>query len=504
MPAYLIFLFLLSLLLLFIRTRSRSNLNLPPSPPRLPLIGNLHQLGTHPHRSYRALSQKYGPLMLLQLGQVPALVVSSADMVKEIIKNHDIAFSSRPKTTAGDFMLYGCQDVGLAPYGEYWRKARKICVLELLSLKRVQQFQFVRDEVTIALIERIRRTSQSSKDFTINLSEMLIAASNNILSRCVLGRNLEKEGDGSRFVELSRKLMENMMAFSVGDFLPSLRWVDNLTGLIGRLKKNFREIDTFFDEVVEEHKAVLEGGVGGSNMKDFVDILLRLQKNGMLDFELTQDNMKAILVDMFIGGSDTTSTALEWLMAKLVRHPKEMKKAQEEVRRVVGNRPKIDMNDLNRMDYLKCVIKETLRLHPPLPLQVPRETIANVDVGGYLIPEKTRVFINSWAIQRDPNIWDKPEEFLPERFQESAIDFKGQDFPFVPFGSGRRGCPGLSFGVASTEYLTANLLYWFDWKLPGGDENGIMLPKDLDMSEVYGLTVHKKDPLYLIPVPYYP
>ncbi|GMN66764.1 hypothetical protein TIFTF001_035827 [Ficus carica] len=504
MPAYLVFLFLLSLLLLFLRTRYRSNLNLPPSPPRLPLIGNLHQLGTHPHLSFRALSQKYGPLMLLQLGQVPALVVSSADMMKEIIKNHDIAFSSRPKTTAGDIMLYGCQDVGLAPYGEYWRQARKICVLELLSLKRVQQFQFVRDEVTIALIERIRRTSQSSKDFTINLSEMLIAASNNILSRCVLGRNLEKEGDGSRFVELSRKLMENMMAFSVGDFLPSLRWVDNLTGLIGRLKKNFREIDTFFDEVVEEHKAVLEGGVGGSNMKDFVDILLRLQKNGMLDFELTQDNMKAILVDMFIGGSDTTSTALEWLMAELVRHPKVMKKAQEEVRRVVGNRPKIDMNDLNKMDYLKCVVKETLRLHPPAPLLVPRETISSVDMEGFHIPEKTRVFINSWAIQRDPNIWDKPEEFLPERFQESAIDFKGQDFPFVPFGSGRRGCPGLSFGVASTEYLTANLLYWFDWKLPGGDEDGIMLPKDLDMSEVYGLTVHKKDPLYLIPVPYYP
>ena len=116
---------------------------------------------------------------------------------------------------------------------------------------------------------------------------------------------------------------------------------------------------------------------------------------------------------MFIGGSDTTSTALEWLMAELVRHPKVMKIAQEELRRVVGNRPKIDMNDLNKMDYLKCVVKETLRLHPPAPLLVPRETISSVDIGGFHIPAKTRVFIDSWAIPRDPDIWDKPEEFLP-------------------------------------------------------------------------------------------
>ncbi|GMN21693.1 hypothetical protein TIFTF001_048916 [Ficus carica] len=335
---------------------------------------------------------------------------------------------------------------------------------------------------------------------------MLIAASNNILSRSALGRNIVDEGGRSRFGELSRKLMVYMTAFHVGDFFPSLRWVDNLTGRIGRLKLLFRELDSFFDEVVQEHKTWLEGGgdqIGSSSVKDFVDILLGVQKNDMLNFELTQDNMKAILLDMFVGGSDTTSTALEWIMAELMRHPEVMKKAQEEVRRVVGNRPKIDMNDVNQMDYLKCVIKETLRLHPPLPLQVPRETTANVDVGGYLIPEKTRVFINSWAIQRDPNVWDKPEEFLPERFEGSAIDFKGQDFPFVPFGSGRRGCPGLAFGVASTEYVTANLLYWFDWKLPGHEDN-IKLAKDLDMSEVYGLTVHRKTPLNLVPIPYSP
>ena len=226
--------FLLSLFLLFILvSKSRSRLKLPPSPPRLPLIGNLHQLGTHPHRALQALSKKYGALMLLQLGQVPTLVVSSADMVKEIIKKHDITFSNRPKTTAADIILYGCQDVGFAPYGEYWRQTRKISVVELLSLKRVQQFQNVREEVTTALVERIRRVRQSSKDSSINLSEMLIAASNNILSRCVFGRNFADEGGWSRFGELSRKFLVSMMAFSVGGYFPSLRYVDNLTGSIG-------------------------------------------------------------------------------------------------------------------------------------------------------------------------------------------------------------------------------------------------------------------------------
>ena len=202
---------------------------------------------------------------------------------------------------------------------------------------------------------------------------------------------------------------------------------------------------------------------------------------------------------MFVGGSDTTSTSLEWLMAEIIRHPNVMKKVQEEVRRVVGEKTNIEMNDINKMEYLTCVTKENLRLHPPVPLLVPRETTKNIEMGGYHIPAKTRVFINAWAIQRDPRLWDRPEEFIPERFQNNSVDFKGQDLQFVPFGIGRRGCPGMSFGVASTEFVIANLLYWFDWKLP---EDGVLGKKNMDMSEVNGLAVHKKFALHLVPIPY--
>ncbi|XP_059443423.1 cytochrome P450 71A1-like [Corylus avellana] len=472
--------------------------NLPPSPPKLQIIGNLHQLGTLPHRSLQALSNKYGPLMFLYLGNAPTLVVSSADMAREIMKTHDIVFSNRPKTTAANMLLYGCKDVAFSPYGEHWRQARKICVLELLSLKSVQSFEFVREEEVEVLINKISDSCHNGA--SVNLSEMLIATSNNIVSRCVLGQKFEEEEDGkSRFGHLSRRVMVLLGAFCFGDFFPFLGWIDFLTGFIPSLKATFRELDVLFDQIVEEHKT-MKTEDDEPNRKDLVDILLKLQKRGMLEIELTQDNLKAILLDMFVGGSDTTSTTLEWLMAELIKNPNIMKRAQEEVRRVVGKKSKIDVNDINQMDYLKCILKETLRLHPPAPLSAPRETSASVKFGGYDIPPKTRVFINTWAIQRDPTIWERAEEFLPERFKDNPVDFKGQDFEFIPFGGGRRGCPGLTFGVTAVEYVIANILCWFDWRLP----SDIVQGEGLDMSEVDGLTVTKKVPLHLVPILHFP
>jgi cytochrome P450 len=202
---------------------------------------------------------------------------------------------------------------------------------------------------------------------------------------------------------------------------------------------------------------------------------------------------------MFVGATDTTSATLEWTISELMRHPTVMKKVQEEVRRVVGNKSKVEENDINEMHYLKCVVKESLRLHPATPLMAPRETISSVNLNGYDIPEKTMVFVNSWAIQRDPKNWQNPEEFMPERFENSIINFIGQDFQFIPFGFGRRGCPGMHFGVATVEYILANLLYWFNWKLP----TEINLGKqdiDIDMNEVFGLVTTKKEPLHLKPI----
>lgn len=198
-------------------------------------------------------------------------------MVREIIKNHDNIFSNKPKSTASDILFYEGKDVAFSTYGEYWRQVRKICVIELLSLRRVQQFQFVRDEEAGLLVDRIRRASLTSSAYCpVNLSEMLTTTFSNIICRCILGQTYEEKGGRSSFAGLTGSVMVHLMAFSVTDFFPSLRWVDLLRGFIGRVKKTLRELDDLFDQVVQEHKEVLERSDGESDSKDFADILLKL------------------------------------------------------------------------------------------------------------------------------------------------------------------------------------------------------------------------------------
>ncbi|XVF49778.1 hypothetical protein PTKIN_Ptkin04bG0042200 [Pterospermum kingtungense] len=486
-----LFLILVVSLLVWLKLAKRKTNNLPPSPPKLPIIGNIHQLGKLPHRSLRDLSTKYGPFMFFQLGRHPTVVVSSAEIVREIVKNHDAVSSDRYITTPANALLYGCNDVAFAPYGEYWRQLKKICVVELLTHRRVQSFQFVRDEEVELVIDKISRASVKGE--SINLTEMLMAFTNNVVSRCAIGRKLEEEGGSTKFGLLLRKIMILILSFCVGDIFSPLRWVDVLTGLVPSLKATARETDTLLGQIIDEHRA-LKSHNEVTNKKDFVSIILELQKEGMLEMNLTEDNIKAILLDMFLGGTDTSSTVMEWMMAELIKHPNIMKKVQEEVRNVVGKKSKIDVDDINKMEYLKCVIKETFRLHPVAPTLF-RKTSESVKLEGYDIPSNTTFIINAWAIQRDPNWWEQPEEFIPERFENNPVDYKGEDFHFIPFGCGRRGCPGMQFGVATVEYMVANLLYWFDWKLPAGEN-----VEDLDMTEIFGLTVGRNVPLHAIPI----
>ncbi|KAF7838259.1 cytochrome P450 71A1-like [Senna tora] len=480
--------FLITTLLLVLKLTKRSKSNVPPSPPRLPLIGNLHQVGSLPHRSLQTLSRKYGPLMLLHLGQTPTLVVSSSEIAKEITKAHDVVFSNRPLATGSKIFFYQGKDVGFSPYGEEWRQKRKICVLELLSLKRVQSFQFIREEEVAELVHNIRQKCGGGGS-VVNLTQMMIETTNNIVLRCILGQKFDAPNGSASFGNVARKVMGQIVAFSVADFFPSLGWIDVVTGLIPKLKATLGELDAIFDDVIAQHKS-LKRNIESEQKKDFVDIMLQIQENGMPDCDLTNDHIKGILMDMFLGGSDTSSTAMEWAMAELMRNPTEMRKVQEEVRRVVGHKSKVEENDVKQMKYLGCVVKETLRLHPSLPLLVPRETRSSVKLCGYDIPSKTSVLVNAWAIQRDPQVWERAEEFIPGRFEDSEIDFKGQDFGYIPFGSGRKGCPGASFGVPMIELVLANVLYWFDWKLPS-------TAQDVDMNEAYGLSVTKKEPLHL-------
>ncbi|XP_031250785.1 cytochrome P450 71A1-like [Pistacia vera] len=486
--------FLMVVLKFFLKRKFRKRkLNLPPSPPKLPIIGNLHQLGNMPHLSLRCLAEKFGPIFYLKLGQVPTVVVSSAKMAKEVMKTHDLALSSRPQIFSAKHLFYDCTDIVFSPYGAYWRHIRKICILELLSAKRVQSFSFVREEEVARLVHRVAENYPNTTDLTKTLG----LYSNDVLCRVAFGKDFSEAGDYDRygFQKMLEEYQELLGGFSIGDFFPSMEFIHSLTGMKPRLQKTFQRFDKFFDEVINEHL----NPDREENKPDLVDVLLDIQKNGSHEMPLTMDNVKAIILDMFAAGTDTTFITLDWGMTELIMNRKVMEKAQAEVRSILGKRRVVLESDLPQMHYLKAVIKEIFRLHPPAPVLVPRESMEEITIEGYGIPAKTRFFVNAWAIGRDPESWDNPETFEPERFTDSTIDFKGLDFELIPFGAGRRSCPAITFGTATVELALAQLLHSFDWELPPGID-----AKDLDMTEVFGITMHRIAHLVVVAKPHFP
>ncbi|KAM0066716.1 putative cytochrome P450 [Helianthus debilis subsp. tardiflorus] len=481
--ALLFLLFLLPFRRVFSKTRP-----LPPGPPGLPIIGNLHQLDTSDLSDYLwRLSKRYGPLMSLRLGHVQTLVVSSADMAKEILKTNDLVFCTRPILTGQQKLSYDNKDIALSPYNEYWRQMRKICTLNLFSMKQVNLFRTVREQEVFDMIDRIRTRSFTKQ--AVNLSEDVMILNSNIICRVAFGKrpsayNYRKKG--TRFGELTLECQLMFAYFFYRDYFPLMGWLDKLNGSIARLEKTFKGMDEFFQEVIDEH---LNQNQPNKMQDDMVDILLKLKQDYSND--LTFDHVKGVLMNILLGGTDTSSSTVVWAMAMLMKNPDSLKKLQQEVRNAVGTKGKVEEDDLYKLDYLKAVIKETLRLYPVLPLLLPRESRDRCVLEGYEIPKKTMVYVNAWAVGRDPKFWERPEEFKPERFMGSNVQYKGVDFEWIPFGSGRRGCPGMLLGATAVEMALSNLVYSFNWELPEGT-------KDIDTLKTEGTVMFKKNVLLLV------
>ncbi|KAG5223632.1 cytochrome P450 [Salix suchowensis] len=345
----------------------RRKLNLPPGPAKLPIIGNLHQLGNMPHISLQELAKKYGPIIFLQLGEIPTVVISSVELAKEVLKTHDLVLCSRPQLFSAKHLFYGCTDIAFASYGAYWRNIRKVCILELLSAKRVHCYSFVREEEVARLIRRIAESYPG----TTNLSKMIGLYANDVLCRVALGRDFSGGGEYDRhgFQKMLDDYQALLGGFSLGDYFPSMEFVHSLTGMKSKLRYTFRRFDQFFDEVITEHRN-FKGKQ--EEKKDLVDILLDIQKDGSSEIPLTMDNIKAVILDMFAAGTDTTFITLDWAMTELIMNPNAMEKAQDEVRGVVGDRKVVQESDLPHLSYMKAVIKEIFRLHPPSPVLLPR------------------------------------------------------------------------------------------------------------------------------------
>ncbi|XP_049347936.1 premnaspirodiene oxygenase-like [Solanum verrucosum] len=485
-----LFLFVSSLFLLIKWKNSNSKTKkLPPGPWKLPLIGSMfHLLGGLPHQVLRDLAKKYGPIMHVQLGEVSLVVVTSPDMAKQVLKTHDLAFASRPKLLAAEILFYNETDIVFSPYGDYWRQMRKICLLELLNAKNVKSFSSIRQDEVLRMIEFFR----SSSGETVNATQKFYQFTSSMTCRSAFGKVLKEQ---DKLILLVKKASRFLEGFDVADILPSLKFLHVLCGMKGKIMDAHHELDVILENIINEHKN--NGELGGEG--NLVDTLLRLMKEGGFQFPITNDNIKAIIFDMFAAGTETSSTIIDWAMVEMMRNPNLLSKAQAEVRNAFKGKETFDENDVEELKYLKLVVKESFRLHPPFPLLLPRECREEVDINGYTIPLKTKVMVNTWAIGRDPKYWNDAESFKPERFEHNSMDFVGNNFEYLPFGSGRRNCPGISFGLANVYFPLAQLLYHFDWKLPSG-----IKPSDLDLTESAGVTCARKSNLYLLATPHHP
>ncbi|KAL4308155.1 hypothetical protein GQ457_01G002470 [Hibiscus cannabinus] len=408
-------------------------------------------------------------------------------MAKEVLKTHDLDFCSRPDQRGTRRLSYNSIDVGFSPYNDYWREMRKLCVVHLFG--RVQQYRPIREDEVARLMDKICRFSGDSKP--VNLSEAMMRLSSTIICRVGFGKRYDEEGaERSRFHGLLNQTQALLSSFCFSDYFPLMGWVDRLTGFHNRLEKIFKELDTFYQELIDEH---LDPNRPKPEENDIIDVLLQISKDGGFPFDLSIDHIKAILMNVFIAGTDTSAATVTWVMSFLMKNPKYLKKTQAEVRSLIGKKGFLKEDDIQSLTYLKAVITETLRLQPIAPLLLPRETLRKCSIGGYEVPAKSLVHVNAWAIGRDPKAWENPEEFCPERFIGSSVDYKGQHFELIPFGAGRRMCPGMRMGVATVELALANLLYKFDWEMPTG-----MNEDDLNFDSLPGIATHKKNDLILV------
>ncbi|PQM41355.1 cytochrome P450 CYP736A12 [Prunus yedoensis var. nudiflora] len=439
---------------------------LPPGPRGFPIFGSLHLLGKFPDKDLHRLAQKYGDIMYMRLGLMHTIVVSSPQAAELFLKTHDLLFASRPPHEGAKLISFGQRSLVFSEYGAYWRDTRKMCTLELLSNHKINSFKSMRRDAIALCVESIRATADNGR-VAVDLSDNVSSLSVVMSCRMVLGK------------------MYRMRSLMRGVSAPF-----DLQGFTKRMKSVNKAFDTFFEKVIDEHIQSNEG----ERTKDFVDVMVAFMGSEQSEYRIERPHIKAIIFDMLVNSIDTSSVTVEWALSELMRHPKAMKKVQKELEDVVGLGRMVEESDLGKLDYLSMVVKETMRLHPVAPLLVPHAATEDCIVNGYHIPKKSRVIINAWAIGRDPSAWTDAEEFIPERFEGSDVDVRGNHFQLIPFGSGRRRCPGIQLGLMVVQLMLAQLVHCFDWELPNN-----MLPEELDMTEVFGITVARAKRLIAIP-----
>ncbi|XP_022762796.1 cytochrome P450 82C4-like [Durio zibethinus] len=469
----------------------------PPEPAgaRL-LLGHLHLFGKNQliHRKLGSLADEYGPAFLIRLGIHPTLVVSSWDVIKECFTTNDKIFPTRPRTLAAKLMGYDHALMGSAPYGPYWRHTRKLATVELLSNRRLDLLRDVREiEINNLLKGLYNESVENGGVAVVQMKDKISDLTMNVIVKMMTGKGYS--GPDGRNDEESKRCQKALNEFfylagllTISDAVPFLGWIDLLTGTISKFKNTAKELDYVLGSWVKEHRErKLAGDIKGET--DFIDVMLSNLDDGKTSQQEVDKTIKATCQSLLLGGNDTTVLTLTWALSLLLNNRHAIKKAQDELEAQVGKGRQVEESDMKNLPYLQAIVKEALRLYPAAPLSAPREAMEDCTVAGFHVPKGTRLLVNLWKLMRDPNVWEQPSEFRPERFLNEHVEFdvRGQNFEFIPFGSGRRMCPGVTFALQVLHLSLARLLHGFDL--------GTVSDQPVDMTESPALTLPKETPL---------
>ncbi|XP_047148080.1 cytochrome P450 82A4-like [Vigna umbellata] len=473
-----------------------------------PIIGHLLLLtrSKAPHKTLGALAEKYGPIFTIQLGSKKTVVINNWEIAKECFTTNDTVISSRPKLVAVELMGYNTAMFGFAPYGPYWRELRKITSSEIISSRRVDQLQHVRVAELQDSIKELynlwRRQKGESGYALVELKQWFSHLVFNMILRMVDGKRYfdgENSDDekAQRFVKAVEEFVRLLGLFAVGDAIPWLRWLD-FGGHEKAMKETAEELYSILDEKVEEHRQKKGLGEKVDEFQDFIDTMISLFDGRTIGGFDGDTLTKSTVLSVISGGTDTTNTTLTWAISLILANSSVLKKVKNELDIQIGKEKLVSVSDISKLTYLQAIVKETLRLYPAGPLLAPREFTENCTLSGYNIKKGTRLITNAWKIQTDSNVWEDPLEFKPERFltTHKDVEMKGRHFELLPFGSGRRMCPGVSFGLQMVHFVLASFLHSFEILSPS--------PDPIDMTETFGLTNTKTTPVEILVKPRLP
>nr|AMZ03395.1 cytochrome P450 CYP82D63 [Plectranthus barbatus] len=462
--------------------------------------GHLHLMSggsstTLPHFNLANLADKHGPIFTIRLGVRRAVVVSSWEIAKELFTTCDAHISSRPRLRATEHLSCNLAMFGFSPYGPYWRQIRKLVTTELLSARRLELQRDVRVSENAILVDTLYKLWEEKRDGSgrvlVDMKQCFGELNLNVILRVVAGRRFHGGGDSeeTRCREVMREFFYLAGLFVPADALPYLKWLD-IGGYERRMKRNARDFDRIVGGWVAGRCEKEYSGEG--KPQDFIDVMLSALKAADLPYDV-HTVTKATCMVLISGATDTTTVMLIWALSLIMNNGHVLKRAQQELDKHVGRERRVDESDIKNLVYLQAIVKETLRLYPAGPIGGIREFAQECNVGGYFIPKGTWLIVNVWKLQRDTHVWpDDPSEFRPERFldRHKSVDVKGQDFELIPFGAGRRICPGANLGLHMLHLALANLLQAFELSTVGDEE--------IDMSESAGLTNLKATPLEVL------